>query len=179
MTRAGVLWPIPLLVCLAACGGGEGSGAPQGSADTMSPAPTLEQAAIDAGIVANASAVPPIGLYRNRHEAGTDSLCVVPGAAGELRFGLDAVFGEGIACQGSGTARRSGDKLILNFARSACIVVADYDGDRVALPGVVDVECRKLCTERGSLEGVSFPRVSRSESVARDARDRNRSPLCF
>lgn len=141
-------------------------------------ATTLEEAAIDAGVVADVNALSPVGLYRNPHEAGRDSLCVVKDKEGKLRFGLEAVFGENIECHGNGTARGSGDKLILNFARSACLIVARYEGDRVALPGALDIECRKLCSERGSLEGVTFPRVSREESVARDARARAGGRLC-
>lgn len=145
--------------------------------ESTAAASALEQAAHQAGVVADTS-TSPIGLYRIRHEAGQDSLCIVKGKDGALRFGLEAAFGEHSECHGSGAVRRSGDRLIMNFDRSACLIVADYQGDRVALPGALDVECDRLCSERGSLEGVSFPRVSRDEGVAHDARSRKGEPLC-
>ena len=165
-----------LALSLAGCGGGSRGAAPDNAASA--PASALEQAAIRAGVIADAAHISPVGLYRRRHEAGLDSLCIVPGAGKDLRFGLDATFGEHIRCSGHGTARPSGDKLILNFARSACLVVARYDGDRVALPGSLDVDCESLCSERGSLEGVAFPRVSREAAVAGAARDSENAPLC-
>lgn len=146
-------------------------------AEPLPAALSLEQAAQQAGVLADTSAS-PIGLYRSSHESGQDSLCIVKGKDDGMRFGLEASFGENSECHGSGGIRRSGDRLIMNFDRSACLVVADYQGDRVALPGALDVECDRLCSERGSLEGVYFPRVSRSEGVAHDARSRNGDPLC-
>lgn len=137
----------------------------------------LEQVAMHAGVLADTGAS-PIGLYRSRHEAGQDSLCIVKSDDGIMRFGLEAAFGEHSECHGAGSLRRSGDRLILNFDRSACLMVADYEGDRVALPGALDVECDRLCSERGTLEGVAFPRVSRDEGVAHDARSRKGDLLC-
>lgn len=166
-----------LALLLAACGQGSRQ-EDQGAAQSRASSSPLERAALKAGVVVDAAAVSPVGLYRHRHEAGLDSLCIVKGKDGALDFGLEAMFGEGVECRGHGTLRPSGDKLIMNFARSACLVVAGYEGDRVSLPGALDVQCASLCSERGSLEGVSFPRVSREESVARDARGEDRKRLC-
>ena len=141
-------------------------------------ASALEQAAMEAGVVADVGKISPIGLYRNRHEAGLDSLCIVSAEEGRLAFGLDVAFGEGIECHGHGTVRASGDKLIFNFARSACLAIARYDGDRISFPGALDVDCESLCSDRGSLEGVIFPRVSRDEGVARSARADGGGKLC-
>lgn len=177
----------PLVLALAglvaACGGpgqapSGGTGAGGNISNMSAPAAALERAAIDAGVVADVSKISPVGLYRHRHEAGRDSLCILPDKEGKMRFGLEAVFGENIECRGQGTLRRSGDRLIMNFARSACIVVARYEGDRIALPGTLDVECGRLCSERGTMEGVSFPRVSGSASVAADARSAKGKRLC-
>ena len=167
-----------LLPCLLSACGGKAEKEPATAAPDGPASSALERAAIDAGVVADASAIPPTGLYRQRHESGRDTLCMVPGDDGEMRFGLEAMYGRDIHCQGKGTARISGDKLIMNFARSACIIVARYDGDRVALPGAVDRECERLCNDPASLEGVSFPRVSRSASVAKDARASDKAALC-
>ncbi|MEJ7935108.1 hypothetical protein WG907_12675 [Sphingobium sp. AN558] len=166
------------LLLLAACqrdaapsGGVADAGAPSGSG--------LERAAIAAGVVADVSRVSPVGLYQRRHEAGRDLLCVLPGKNGEFRFGAEAIFGAQERCRGHGSARRTGDKLILSFARSdRCIIVAQYDGDQIALPGVVDLKCADLCEGRGSLEGVSFPRIAADAGAALKARDRDGEVIC-
>lgn len=143
------------------------------------PASALEQAARDSGLVADVARISPVGLYQQRHEAGRNSLCVRPGADGRYRFGVEAVFGAEEACHGTGTARRAGDKLILRFSGSSqCTIVVQYEGDRVAMPGVVDVACAKLCDGNGSFEGVSFPRIAADEQAAKTVRDRNGAVLC-
>jgi len=175
---------------LTACGPqgqGEGDRTPPAARQGAAPAPAagvnpLERAALAAGVVADGQELSPVGLYRQRHEAGRDSLCILPPPKGKedepMRFGLEASFGENIECHGQGDAKPSGDKLILNFSRSACLIVARYEGDRILLPGTLDSACRKLCSERGSLEGVSFPRVSREASVAAAAEARGGGALC-
>jgi hypothetical protein len=170
---------LALLVLLAACqrspAGGDATPAPGGGAS----ASRLERAAIESGAIADPGKISPVGLFQNRHEAGRDALCVIPGTEGAYRFGLEAVFGEEPACRGRGTARRAGDKLILSFkGGDRCIIVAQYDGDQVALPGVVDMACADLCEGRGSLEGVSFPRIANDAATALRARDRDGDPLC-
>jgi hypothetical protein len=139
----------------------------------------LERAAIETGAIVDASRVSPVGLYRRRHEAGSDLLCVLPSKSGDFRFGTEAVFGTEASCRGHGAARRAGDKLILSFSgRDHCIIVAQYDGDQVSVPGVVDMKCDDLCEGRGSLEGVSFPRVAGEAGAALSAKDRAGEPLC-
>ena len=178
--RTRLAWAAALALMLVSACGGQGAHQPDQSRGAQSDAAIspLETAAMQAGVVINTSAS-PIGLYRSRHEAGLDSLCIVAGKdQGKMRFGLEAAFGENSECHGAGSLRRSGDRLILNFDRSACLIVASYEGDRVAIPGALDMECATLCSARGSLEGVSFPRVSREEGVARDARGRGGAELC-
>jgi hypothetical protein len=139
----------------------------------------LERAAIASGAITDARSMSPVGLYQRRHEAGRDALCVIPGQGGQFRFGLEAVFGEEPSCRGHGMARRTGDKLILSFrGGDRCIIVAQYDGDQVALPGVVDMACADLCQGRGSLEGVSFPRIASDAAPALRGRDRDGNLLC-
>ena len=139
----------------------------------------LERAAIASGAIADASRMSPVGLYQRNHEAGRDALCVVPAGGGQLRFGLEAIFGEEPSCRGHGVARRAGDKLVLSFrGGDRCIVVAQYDGDQIALPGVVDMACAALCEGRGTLEGVSFPRVANDAAAALRSTDRAGSALC-
>lgn len=177
MIRRRVLGAV-MLLALASCNSGEDRTANTVASADPATASALEQAAIDAGVVAEADRLSPVGLYRQRHEAGLDSLCIVGGGDGEARFGLEAVFGRDISCRGQGRLSRSGGRLTLSFAGSACRIEAEYQGDWIVFPGTVDAACNRLCTERGSLEGVSFPRVSREESVARDARAQDRTKLC-
>ena len=139
----------------------------------------LERAAIESGVISDAAKISPVGLFQRRHEAGRDALCIVPAANGTLRFGLEANFGEQLACRGNGTVRRAGEKLILRFAGGdRCIIVAQYDGDLVAMPGVVDMACGRLCDGRGTLEGVSFPRIAGDAATALRARGPGGKPLC-
>lgn len=146
---------------------------------SAAPTSALEQAARDSGLVADVARVPPTGLFQQRHEAGRNSLCVRPGGDGRYRFGVEAVFGAQEGCRGTGTARRAGDKLILRFSVSnQCTIVANYEGDRIAMPGVVDVACANLCDAGGSFEGVSFPRVAVDEQAAKTAHDRDGNLLC-
>ncbi|MEO8722267.1 MAG: hypothetical protein ABI395_01920 [Sphingobium sp.] len=160
----------------------------QRTTTTASPgalASALERAGLESGQVADAQKLSPIGLYRNHHEAGSDVLCVTPpradaraGAGTKMHFGLQAVFGENASCSGHGTVHLAGERMILNFARSSCLIVADYEGDRITLPGALDEKCADLCVDNGSLEGVTFPRVGNDDAGARSARDRAGSPLC-
>lgn len=166
------------LILLAACQR-EAAPAPGSREVGVQASSGLERAAIETGVIADAAKVPAIGLYQRSHEAGRDTLCVIPAKNGDYRFGLEATFGEEQNCAGKGSARRAGDKLILSFSRSDhCIVVAQYDGDQVSLPGVVDMKCADVCKGRGSLEGVSFPRVAGDAAAALQARNSGGKPLC-
>jgi hypothetical protein len=176
---------LPIVLALAACQQQPSDPAPA-PADTANArrdvAPSaLERAGLESGQVVDNTKLSPVGFYRNRHEAGSDVLCVLPSNAqskGKLRFGLQAVFGENASCIGSGTAHLAGERLILNFARSDCLIVAQYEGDRIALPGALDEKCNQLCIAAGSLEGVFFPRVASDLASASRATDRSGNPLC-
>src|SRR3546814_9603139 len=68
--------------------------------------------------------------------------------------------------------------LVLRFDKpSRCIIVAQYDGDRIALAGAVDLECDTLCQERASFAGVAVPRVSDSQAAALSASGWDGKPL--
>lgn len=169
---------LALLLLLAACQRG-GTPAPAPRETGVQTSSGLERAAIETGVIADTAKTPAIGLYQRTHEAGRDALCVIPAKNGDYRFGLEASFGEDQSCEGRGSARRAGDKLILSFSRSDhCIVVAQYDGDQISLPGVVDMKCAEVCKGRGSLEGVSFPRLASDAASALQVRDSAGEPLC-
>lgn len=141
----------------------------------------LERAGVEAGVIADSKHLSPVGLYRTRHEAGTDIMCVMPPDPNNdrrMRFGVQAVFGESAACTGRGTMRTAGDKLILHFTRSKCLIVARYEGDRITLPGALDQKCSDICVNNGSLEGVFFTRTGSDRTSALAAKDRSGTPLC-
>ncbi|HKY80832.1 MAG TPA: hypothetical protein VJM09_05100 [Sphingobium sp.] len=170
--------PAALLV-LAACQRGDLPASSSSIEASASSGTGLERAAIESGVIEDSVRVSPVGLYQRNHEAGRDALCVIPGKGGDLRFGLEAEFGEEQSCRGRGTARRAGDKLILSFSGGDhCIIVGQYDGDQLSIPGVVDMKCADICQGRGSLEGVSFPRIAGEAAAALQARDRRGDPLC-
>lgn len=169
---------LALLCLLAACQRAPVPGDAASRADGA-PASGLERAAIESGAITDAGQTSPVGLFQRSHEAGRDALCIVPTKGGQFGFGLQANFGEDQSCRGQGTVRRAGDKLILRFkGGDRCIVVAQYDGDQVALPGVVDMACADLCEGRGTLEGVSFPRIANDAPSALRARDSEGNMLC-
>lgn len=168
---------LAVLLLLTGCQGDGGRSAAQSG--EMSSAAGLERAAIESGVIADAAKLSPVGLFQRSHEAGRDNLCIIPGRAGDFRFGAEAVFGKEQRCRGQGIAKQAGDKLILRFNDAGrCIVVAQYDGDQLSLPGVLDMKCADLCDGRGSLEGVAFPRVGNDAASALRAQDRDREPLC-
>ncbi|RYM11689.1 hypothetical protein [Sphingobium cupriresistens] len=170
---------LALLFLLAACQRAPTAANAAASDAGGAPASGLERAAIESGAITDTGKTSPVGLYQRSHEAGRDLLCVMPAKDAAFRFGLQANFGEDQSCRGQGTARRAGDKLILHFkGGDRCIVVAQYDGDQVALPGVVDMACADLCKGRGTLEGVSFPRIANDAASALRARDSDGKALC-
>ena len=181
MRRADAWLILPLLCAASACQRPEPMQARAGDVAESSPASGLERAAIETGVVADAARMSPVGLFARRHEAGRDALCLIPDGAKpkHFAFGLETMFGSDEYCRGHGVARRTGDKLVLQFSgRTQCIVVADYEGDRVAMPGVADMKCADLCKGRGSLEGVTFPRLASDASSALAAKDRDGAALC-
>ncbi|MEJ7926689.1 hypothetical protein WG908_07965 [Sphingobium sp. AN641] len=168
---------VSLLLLLAACQRPD-ERTPDERAEVANSDSSLERAAIESGLVADVDRVSPIGLYQRRHEAGRDQLCIVPDGPNRFRFGMEVMFGANEWCRGRGTARRAGDKLIMRFPGDRCTIVAQYDGDRIATPGVLDLNCAALCESRGSLEGVTFPRLADGRAAAVNARNADGDALC-
>lgn len=106
-------------------------------------------------------------------------ICIVPDGEREYRFVATASSGGKSRCSGRGRAKRAGELLVLRFDRpSRCIMVAQYEGDRIALAGAVDLECDKLCSDRASFAGVSVPRVSGNVQATRTVRDADNALSC-
>lgn len=168
-----------LALALSGCGAKPDQTQRESRMDLTAAASALESAALDSGAIQNAAAIDPTGLFRTTHEAGADTLCVMPRSdARKHAFGLEVNFGESQYCRGRGLARQAGDSLILHFERYGCILVAQYEGDRIVLPGAVDMRCDNLCTNRASLAGVVMARQSAEGRRAGNATDRDGNKLC-
>lgn len=163
-----------LLLALAACGDRQAN-----SSSPVEEVPSLETAAIERGAIPDVGGIDPKGLYQRQHEGGTDTICLIPDGRREYRFGAAAFAGGKSRCAGRGRAKLAGQLLVMRFDKpSRCILIAQYEGDRLAISGAVDVECDRLCAERASFAGVAVPRVSASEGAARAVRSIDGKPLC-
>jgi hypothetical protein len=170
------------LAGLAACSGSDDLNFSDGSASSSAASQELDALALETGALPDSTQIDPSGRYGRRYEGGSDSFCVIPdgGARGRYRFGAETRIGREEYCRGSGRAKLSADRLLLRFegAGTDCMIVARYEGDKIVLPGGLDLKCASLCSSRGSFSGVSFPRLDRDVATARTMRDAERHPLC-
>jgi hypothetical protein len=155
------------------------------SACREAPAPTidrsnpLEAAAVDANLVDDPGTTPPNGLYEHRHALGTDALCLTGEDADDLKFGVVAIFGSTLICEGRGSAVHDGAQLRLSFDGAECSIDATYDGRSVRMPGTVPDGCAALCGPRASLSGVAVERSGWDDASARGLRSRrDQRALC-
>lgn len=169
-----------MAVCvLAGCGAGSDKVTPPDSPTARQ----LDALALQTGALPDRARTDPVGRYGRRYEGGSDQLCLVPEdglLSGRYRFGAEMRIGRDEYCRGRGSAKRSADKLLLRFdgAGGNCLVVARYEGDKIVLPGSLDLSCAMLCSGRGSFAGVSFPRVDRDEAAAAQMTDQHGKMLC-
>lgn len=171
------------LAGLGACGSaGDPGGADVPAIEGSAASEELDALALETGALPDSAQIDPAGRYGRRYEGGSDSFCIIPdgGSRGRYRFGAEMRIGGDEYCRGSGRAKLSADKLLLRFdgAGSECMVVARYEGDKIVLPGGLDLKCASLCSSRGSFSGVSFPRLDRDVAAARGMRDAERRNLC-
>lgn len=142
--------------------------------DAQSTPTSLEAAAIAAGIVADPAASDPTGLYTR----DSDQLCIVPSATA-FRIGMHVEYGDTHACSGTGIATRAGETLHVELTSApGCAFDAQFEGDRIAIPGALPDACQKACTERASLAGLSVERISDSPADAATLRDGRGRLLC-
>ena len=169
-----------LALLLGACGGD--APLPSGQAvrsDPANVAAALDALALEEGVLASAG--DPAGGYGRSYVGGRDRLCITAtGASGEerYRFAIEVRVGETEGCAGRGEARLSGGTMPLAFDGTKCRITARYDGDRIVMPGVVDDGCAALCTRRGSLAGVTFPRLGEAGQDAMMVTDSDGGRLC-
>jgi hypothetical protein len=170
-----------MLAALAGCGSGA-SDPDAAASESSAAAKELDALALETGALPDRAQSDPSGRYGRRYEGGTDSLCLIPDGStrGRFRFGAETRIGGEEYCRGTGRAKLSGDKLLLRFegVGSACLIVARYEGDKIVLPGGLDLSCAALCSSRGSFAGVSFPRRDRDVVAARGMPDTKGHLLC-
>lgn len=171
-----------LLIGLPACDGVPDSRPKERASGEISVAAAeLDALARESGALPERERSDPAGRYGRRHESGSDSLCLVPDEerVERYRFGIESRMGEE-QCQGMGSASLSRDKLLLRFEGhgDGCLIVARYEGDGIVMPGAQDVRCAALCSSRGSLAGVRFPRLDRDAAAAKSMRDSAERSLC-
>lgn len=171
------------LSALSACNDDPGPIAADSQESSDSPAAReLDALALETGALPDRDQIDPAGRYGRNYEGGSDRFCLVPdgNARGRYRFGAETRIGQDEYCRGTGGAKLSADKLLLRFegAGKGCMIVARYEGDKIVLPGSLDIACASLCSSRGSFSGVNFPRVDRDVAAARKLSDKNDRPLC-
>lgn len=174
---------LPLLSALAACQADPG---PPLAGDSQSPVSAasreLDALAVESGALPDRQTQQPAGQYSHRYQGGSDRMCVVPDESGQhaFRFGVESRIGQDEYCQGTGHARLAGGRLVFQFEDRGdeCLIVAAYEGDRIVMPGSVDLRCALLCSSRSSLAGVVFPRLDEDVDKARKMTDRSGNALC-
>jgi len=178
--RRRILLVIALSLGLSGCGDRRDSAAAQPSDEPRTEAASsLETLAVESGALDDLTARDPVGSYGRTYDGGRDRLCLIPDGGGrQYRFGAEVRIGDDENCKGSGTARRAGDRLIFSFSGSECMIVARYEGDRIVMPGAVDTACAAMCSDRGSLAGVSFPRTGSDAAAAMHVNSTKGDRLC-
>ena len=132
----------------------------------------LEQAAIATGVIRDPASADLTGVYANDPER----VCVVP-AAQDFRIGVTLDYGEGQQCSATGTLARAGETLKVDLGQG-CAFDARFDGRGITFPGALPDQCRKKCTGRASMAGVSVDALSASLSEATSLADAKGRALC-
>ncbi|MFT3964997.1 MAG: hypothetical protein QM690_03835 [Sphingobium sp.] len=183
LDRAAVLLLTAIGFSLSACrdpkpAGQEGRAAlDSANAETAN---ALEALAAESGVISQSSDQDPLGSYGRNYDGGEDRLCIASagGQGSTYRAGIEIHIGDEEYCRGTGTVRQAGDLLIFTLGAGRCTIAAHYDGDQIVMPGAVDRACAGLCSARGSLAGVTFPRAASGAKAARAVAGRDGKSLC-
>lgn len=167
---------LPLVFALVLAGCGQQQPGPDKPEPEIS---SLEQAAIDAGVIPDVRKVTLSGAFERRSNLGTDSFCAVGNDENGYQIGMLAVFGAEAKCEGLGEAERDGEnvKITLN-SEEKCSFTARFDGVLLKLPGAMPKACASYCSPRAGFNGVSFYLVGEGDAVARSTRGRDIENLC-
>lgn len=176
-----ILFVAAALVALSGCNGD--------ATDESGPGASLEQAAIDNGVIADPDALDLAGRYGGVSGSAKDRFCAVHRDGGGYRVGLLAAFGANTQCEGQGAAQLDGENVRLFLTGGAsnlshreptddCIIEARFDGDVLQLSGRVPEGCAAYCSSRASLAGAAFVREADGDEAAHAARGRAIERLC-
>jgi hypothetical protein len=159
---------------LAGCGQGQ-----SGSEQPVAAVSSLEQAAIDAGVIPDVRNVTLSGAFERQSDLGTDRFCAVGNDENGYQVGMIAVFGPGTKCEGLGEAERSGENVRITLnSEEKCSFTARFDGVELELPGGLPDGCASYCSPRAGFEGVSFFMIGEGDAVARSTSGRDFDNLC-
>ena len=140
---------------------------------------SLEQAAIEAGVIPDIRNVTLSGAYERQSDLGTDSFCAVGNDERGYQVGMIAVFGPDSKCEGLGEASRDGESIGITLnSKKTCSFTASFDGVELKLPGNLPESCASYCSPRAGFDGVSFYLVGEGDAVARSTRGRDIENLC-
>ena len=163
-----------LTMSLAGCGAGE-SGPEEPAAEVSS----LEQAAIDAGVIPDVRKVTLSGAFERQSDLGTDSFCAVGNDENGYQVGMIAVFGPDSKCEGMGEAERDGENVRITLnSEEKCSFTARFDGVELKMPGALPDSCASYCSPRAGFNGVSFYLIGEGDAVARSTSGRDFDNLC-
>lgn len=169
-----VLLSLSLAACEAA---DEGGAATEAAADA--PLSSLEQAAIEAGVIPDIRTVTLSGAFERQSELGIDRFCAVGNDERGYQIGMLAVFGPESKCEGLGEATRTGETVNIRLtSKETCSFDASFDGVELQIPGSLPESCASYCTPRAGFSGVSFYLVGEGDAVARSTRGREIDSLC-
>ena len=164
---------LPLLALLLVLAAGCSRAVPPTASNASAPT-GLEAAAIEAGVIPDPKNADITGLYTRE----TDRVCVVP-AATAYQIGVFVDYGDDQHCSGLGTVSRVGETLHVGFSDvDGCNFDARFEGDRIVFPGTVPEACRKLCSQRASIAGLTVDQLSNSAAEAATLRDARGRLLC-
>ncbi|HEY9092913.1 hypothetical protein [Parasphingorhabdus sp.] len=140
---------------------------------------SLEQAAIDAGVIPDVRNMNLSGAFERRSDLGEDRFCAVGNDKHGYQIGLLAIFGPDSKCEAIGAAERVGESVRISLdGKEKCRIVASFDGVELQFPGDLPQSCKSYCTPRAALDGVSFYLVGEGDAVARSTRGREIEILC-
>lgn len=169
-------YSVTLVFALMLAGCGQGQSGPAKSDAKLS---SLEQAAIDAGVIPDVRNVTLSGAFERQSNLGTDSFCAVGNDKNGYQIGMIAVFGPESKCEGLGEAERDGENVRITLnSEEKCSFTARFDGVELKLPGAMPKGCASYCSPRAGFEGVSFYMIGEGDAVARSTGGRDFENLC-
>jgi hypothetical protein len=161
------------VLALAACGDNGGKTAPATDASR-----SLDQQAIDKGLLPDPEGRALSGRYETRSDIGIDKFCAV-GDGASADIGLLAVFGPESKCEAQGEAEFVGEKVRITLSgKDSCSFDADFDGIQLRFPGAVPAGCASYCTPRASMGGTAYYFTEPGDQSARKTLGRDIERLC-